>query len=251
MAFLAIYNNNKEETIKEGVQTDAITVVSTSLKGIKDVGDGLAKITFDTENIEIPTFVPDAFELYHKGILPKSTFEVITSYIDRYERVKNLLIKLSNLNSSYSNLSEYEILEDISELEVEGMEDTYKDIFNKLGVCERSILKLEDDLIEVISKTVMYAHIELPFKITVLESYRVVSSSITDFLMLNIKSKQDSIFMNELLDFVEGNLYNDFKDISFHGFNLLVKDTLFIYFRYFGFRFKDLGNEIVIVDIES
>lgn len=251
MAFLAIYNNNQDETIKEGVQTDAVVVVSTSLKGIKEVGDGLAKITFDTENIEIPTFIPDAFELYHNSVLPKSTFEVITSYIDRYERVKNLLLKLSNLNSSYSNLSEYEILEAISELEIDGMEDIYKDIFNKLGVCERSILKLEDDLIEVISKTVMYAHIELLFKITVLEMYRVVSSSITDFLMLNIKSKQDSIFMNELMDFVKENVYNAFKDISCQGFNLLVKDTLFIYFRYFGFRFKDLGNEIVIVDIES
>ena len=251
MAFLAIYNNNQDETIKEGVQTDAVVVVSTSIKGIKEVGDGLAKNEFDTEDIAVPTFIPDAFELYHENILPKAVFGVITSYIDRYERVKNLLGKLSNLNSSYSNLSEYEILDDIKGLEIGNMGDVYEVIFNELGICEKSVSKLEDDLIEIISKTVMYEHIELPFKITVLELYRIVQSSITDFLMANIKSKQDSIFMNELVDFADENIYNAVGNINVQGLDILVRDTLFIYLRYFGFRFKDLGNEIVIVDIEA
>lgn len=251
MAFLAVYSNSQDETIKEGVQTDAVVVVSTSIKGIKEVGDGLAKHEFDIDDITIPTFIPDAFELYHENILPKAVFGAITSYIDRYERVKNLLGKLSNLNSSYSNLSEYEILDDIRGLEVGNMEDVYKSIFNELGVCEKSVSKLEDDLIEIVAKTVMYEHIELTFKITVLELYRIVQSSITDFLMANIKSKQDSIFMNELVDFIDENIYNSVGDINVQGLDVLVKDTLFIYLRYFGFRFKDLDDEIVIVDIEA
>lgn len=251
MSFLAIYNNNQDETMKEGVQTDAIVVVSTSLKGIKEVGDGLAKITFDTENISIPILIPDAFELYHENILPKDIFGVITSYIERYERVENLLCKLSNLNSSYSNLSEYEILNSIRGLEIGNMGDVYEVIFNELGICDKSVSKLEDDLIEIVTKTVMYEHIELPFKVTALEFYKIVQSSITDFLMSNIKSKQDSIFMNELVDFVGENIYNAVGGIDIQTLNLLVRDTLFIYLRYFGFRFKDLDDEVVIVDIES